>query len=134
MLRSLTTNTPSKSPRSIDNFRGVTDAGGLLAAAYVHTGDLRAALAAINTAIDANTKNADELYLVPRNLAIKADITARLGDMPSLQRALSEEGITLVEGMIQHAPTTAILNGTCWPMMSDVYSGYFAALCSQHHS
>jgi CHAT domain-containing protein len=115
----------------IDNFRGVTDAGGLLAAAYVHTGDLRAALAAINTAIDANTKNADELYLVPRNLAIKADITARLGDMRA-SNVLYQKSITLVEGMIQHAPTTAIQRYLL-AEMSDVYSGYFAALCSQHH-
>jgi hypothetical protein len=46
----------------IDNFRGVTDAGGLLAAAYLHIGDLRDALAAI----DANTRTPDEVYLVPR--------------------------------------------------------------------
>ena len=74
----------------IDNFRhgGMTDAGGLLAAAYVHTGDLRAALAAINTAIDANPQTPDELYLVPRNVAIKADITARLRRYASLKRAL----------------------------------------------
>jgi len=115
----------------IDNFRGVTDAGGLLAAAYVHIGDLRAALAAINTAIDANTKNADELYLVPRNLAIKADITARLGDTRA-SNVLYEKSITLVEGMIQHAPTTDIQRYLL-AEMSDVYSGYFAALCSQHH-
>ena len=62
-----------------DNYRGVTDAGGLLAQAYEHTGDLTAALGAINAAIAANTHIPDELYLVPRNLAIKAEITEKMG-------------------------------------------------------
>jgi CHAT domain-containing protein len=115
----------------IDNFRGVTDAGGLLAAAYLHTGDLRDALAAINTAIDANTRTPDELYLVPRNLAIKADITARLGEAGA-SNVLYQKSITLVEGMLQHAPTTDIQRYLL-AEMSDVYSGYFAALCSQKH-
>src|ERR1700723_1320347 len=115
----------------IDNFRGVTDAGGLLAPPYLHTGDLPAALAAINAAIDANTKIPDELYLVPRNLAIKADITARLGDARA-SNVLYQKSITLVEGMIQHAATTDIQRYLV-AEMSDVYSGYFATLCSQHH-
>ena len=63
----------------ISNYRGVTDAGGLLAEAYQHNGNLPSALATINRAIDANTKIPDELYLVPRNLAIKAEIERQDG-------------------------------------------------------
>ena len=113
----------------IDNYRGVMDAGGLLAQAYENTGDLPNALTAINTAIEANTKIPDELYLVPRNLAIKAQITARLGDTRASD-VLYQKSIILVEGMIQHAPTIDIQRYLL-AEMSDVYSGYFAALCSQ---
>jgi len=63
----------------ISNYREVTDAGGLLAQAYQHNGNLPDALAAINRAIDANTKIPDELYLVPRNLATKAEIIEKMG-------------------------------------------------------
>ena len=49
------------------------------AEAYEHDGNLADALGAINRAIDANTKIPDELYLVPRNLAIKAEIIDKIG-------------------------------------------------------
>jgi CHAT domain-containing protein len=113
----------------IDNYRGVTDAGGLLALTYEQAGDLPNALAAINTAIEANTRIPDELYLVPRNLAIKAQITAKLGNTRTSD-VLYQKSIILVEGMIQHAPTTDI-ERYLLAEMSDVYSGYFATLCSQ---
>lgn len=114
---------------NIDDYRGVTDAGGLLAQAYEHTVDLPNALVAINKAIEANKKIPDELYLVPRNLAIEAQITAKLGDTGTSD-VLYQKSITLVEGMIQHAPTTNIQRYLL-AEMSNVYSGYFAALCSQ---
>ena len=65
--------------QTTENYRGITDAGGLLAQAYEHAGDLPAALGAINAAIETNTHIPDELYLVPRNLAIKAEITGKMG-------------------------------------------------------
>ncbi|WP_035358055.1 hypothetical protein, partial [Edaphobacter aggregans] len=81
-----------------DNYRGVTDAGGLLAQAYEHTGDLPAALGAIDTAIAANTHIADELYLVPRNLAIKAEITEKMGHAQEAD-GLYRKSIALVEAL-----------------------------------
>ena len=63
----------------IGSYRGTTDAGGLLAQAYEHQGNLHDALTTIDAAINANIKIPDELYLVPRTLAVKAEITARLG-------------------------------------------------------
>jgi tetratricopeptide (TPR) repeat protein len=115
--------------RKISNYRGVTDADGLLAEAYQHNGNLPAALAAINSAIDANTKVPDELYLVPRNLAIKAEIIETMGQAREAD-GFYQRSIALVDGMIQHAATTNIQRQLL-AEMSDVYSGYFASLCTQ---
>jgi CHAT domain-containing protein len=113
----------------ISNYRGVTDAGGLLAQAYQHNGNLPDALAAINRAIDANTKIPDELYLVPRNLAIKAEIIEKMGHAKEAD-GLYQKSIALVDGMIEHAATTNIQRQLL-AEMSDVYSDYFASLCAQ---
>ena len=113
----------------IDFYRGVSDAGGRLAQAYQHTGNMTAALAAINTAIEANTRIPDELYLVPRNLAIKAQITSSLGDTNAAD-VLYQKSTTIVEAMLQHGLTTNIQRYLL-AEMSDVYSGYFSALCDQ---
>jgi CHAT domain-containing protein len=112
-----------------ENYRGATDAGGLLAQAYEHTGDLSAALGAIDAAISANTHIADELYLVPRNLAIKAEITEKMGHAQEAD-ALYRKSVALVDEMIQHAATTNI-ERYLLAEMSDVYSGFFASLCDQ---
>src|SRR6202021_1158941 len=113
----------------ISNYRGVTDAGGLLAEAYQHNGNLPSALATINRAIDANTKIPDELYLVPRNLAIKAEIEDKMGQAKEAD-GLYQKSIALVDGMIHHAATTNIQRQLL-AEMSDVYSGYFESLCAQ---
>lgn len=115
--------------RRIDNYRGITDAGGLLAQAYEHTNNLPQALTAIDAAIDANTKIPDELYLVPRNLAIKAEIADKMGHAQEAD-GLYRKSIALVDQMIQHAATTNIQRQLL-AEMSDVYSGYFASLCAQ---
>jgi CHAT domain-containing protein len=113
----------------IGTYRGMTDAGGLLAQAYEHQGNLREALRAIDAAINANTKIPDELYLVPHNLAIKAEITGRLGDSTKAD-TLYQKGIVLVNEMIQKAATVKIQRQLL-AEMSDIYSGYFASLCSR---
>jgi CHAT domain-containing protein len=113
----------------ISNYRGITDAGGLLAQAYGHINDLPDAMAAIDAAIAANTKIPDELYLLPRNLAIKADIADKMGHSEEAN-GLYRKSIALVDGMIQHAATTNIQRQLL-AEMSDVYSDYFASLCSQ---
>ena len=113
----------------IENYRGVTDAGGLLAQAYERVNNLPNALTAINSAIDANTKIPDELYLVPRNLAIKAEIVDKMGHSKEAD-TLYQKSIALVDGMIQHAATTNIQRQLL-AEMSDVYSGYFGSLCAQ---
>ena len=60
--------------KQLSYWRGLAQVDGLLAQAYLHQGDLQSALTAINEAIDANRKIQDELYFVPKNLAIKAEI------------------------------------------------------------
>jgi CHAT domain-containing protein len=113
----------------IENYRGITDAAGLLAQAYEQADNLPNALAAVNSAIDANTKIPDELYLVPRNLAIKAEITDKMGHAREAD-GLYGKSITLVDTMIQHA-ATANVQRELLAEMSDVYSDYFASLCAQ---
>jgi len=75
--------------KQLSYWRGLTQVDGLLAAAYLHQGALQPALTTINDAIAANQQIPDELYFVPRDLAIKAEIMARLGD--------SKSAITLYE-------------------------------------
>ncbi len=69
--------------KQLSYWRGVTQADGLLAKAYLQRGQLQPALAAVNEAIEANKQIPDELYFVPRDLAIKAEILAKLGDAKS---------------------------------------------------
>lgn len=116
--------------QKIDDYRGIVDGGGLLALAYEQEQRLSEAGTAIDAAIAANTHIPDELYLVSRNLAIKADIEAKEGHFEQAG-ILYRKGIALVNRMMRHAPTTNVQRQLI-AEMSDVYSGYFATLCSQH--
>src|SRR5271163_180326 len=113
----------------IDNYRGVVDGGGLLALAYEKKQDLPKASATIDEAIEANTKIPDELYLVPRNLAIKGEIAAKMGKTQQADDSY-RKAITLVNRMLERTPTTNVQR-LLLAEMSDVYSGYFATLCNQ---
>ena len=115
--------------RRIENFRGVTNAGGLLAETYLKENELSAALNSIDEAIQSNTRIPDELYLAPRNLQIKAEITDKMGHTQESD-VLYRKSITLVDNMIQHA-STANVQRQLLAEMSDVYSGYFASLAAQ---
>lgn len=109
------------------NFRGITDAAGMLAQTYLDAGRLREALGAVNSAIEANTHIPDELYLVPRDLLLKAQILEKLGRANQAEEYYGK-GITLVDAMIRRAPTVNIQRYLLTEM-SDIYSGYFASLC-----
>jgi CHAT domain-containing protein len=114
----------------MNNFRGQTDAAGMLAQTYFDSGDLQDALGAVDSAIDANTQIPDELYLVPRNLLLKAEILEKMGNR-SEANDFYRKGIALVDTMIQHASTVGIQRQLL-AQMSDIYSGYFASLCTQN--
>lgn len=110
-------------------WRGLTQVDGLLAAAYLHQGELRPALMAINGAINANKKIPDELYLAPHNLALKAEIMERLGNVRT-SNDLYERSEALLDVLLTRVPTPSVerqlLND-----LSMVYSGYFVSLCRQ---
>ena len=116
--------------QKISYYRGIVNAGGELALAYEKEQKLPEANTAIDAAIHANTQIPDELYLVPRNLAIKADIENKMGQAGKADD-LYRKSITLVNRMMENAPTTNVQRQLL-AEMSDVYSGYFAALCVQH--
>jgi len=101
----------------------------LLAKAYLHEGALQPALDAINRAIEANKKIPDELYFVPRNLGIKAEILARMGNAKAAND-LYEKSADLFEALLSKVPTPTVerqlLND-----LSTVYAGYFALLSDQ---
>jgi len=115
--------------KQLSYWRGLTQADGLLAEAYLHQDALQPALAAINQAIDANRKIPDELYFVPRDLAIKAEIMARLGDVRA-SNDLYEKSADMLDALLSRVPTQNVerqlLND-----LSTVYAGYFASLCHQ---
>ena len=110
-------------------WRGLTQVNGLLAKAYLHEGALQPALDAINQAIEANQKIPDELYFVPRNLGIKAEILARMGDAKAADD-LYEKSADLFDALLSKVPTPSVerqlLND-----LSTVYAGYFACLSDQ---
>jgi CHAT domain-containing protein len=114
----------------IEDYREIVDGAGQLAQVYEQQRKLPEANAAIDQAISANTKIPDELYLVPRNLAIKAEIVNKMGQAKQAE-GLYRKSIALVNRMMAHAPT-ANVQRQLLVEMSDVYSGYFAALCAQH--
>ena len=70
----------------IEDYREIVDGAGQLAQVYEQQQELPEANAAIDQAITANTKIPDELYLVPRNLAIKAEIVNKMGQAKNRPR------------------------------------------------
>ena len=110
-------------------WRGLTQVNGLLAKAYLHEGALQPALDAINQAIEANKKIPDELYFVPRNLGIKAEILAKMGNS-SAAADLYEKSADLFDALLSKVPTPTVerqlLND-----LGTVYAGYFACLSDQ---
>ena len=114
----------------IDDYRAIVDTAGQLAQVYEQQQKFPEAMAAIDEAIAANTKIPDELFLVPRNLAIKAEIVNKMGQAPAAE-TLYRTSIALVNRMMVHAATVNVQRQLLVEM-SDVYSGYFALLCNQH--
>ena len=110
-------------------YRGTVNSAGVLALTYEQANRLPEALAAIDVAIEANTHIPFELYLVPRNLATKADIESRMGKKREADGDYRKD-IALVNKMIQHAPGPSAQRQLLTDM-SNVYSGYFASLCTQ---
>ncbi|HEX7361903.1 MAG TPA: CHAT domain-containing protein, partial [Bryobacteraceae bacterium] len=115
--------------KQLSYWRGLTQVEGLLAEAYLHQGNPKPALNAVNEAIQANERIPDEMYFVPRDLALKARIMARLGDFKA-SNSLYEKSADMLDALLSKAPTPSIerhlLND-----LSEVYAGYFASLARQ---
>jgi CHAT domain-containing protein len=115
--------------RQLSYWRGLTQVDGSLAEAYLHQGALQPALIAINEAIDANKNIPDELYFAPRNLGIKAEILARLGNAKE-SNDLYEKSADLLDALLSKVPTPMI-ERQMLSDLSEVYAGYFASLSNQ---
>jgi CHAT domain-containing protein len=115
--------------KQLSYWRGITEADGLLAKAYLRQGELRPALTAIEEAIEANKQIPDELYFEPRNLAIKAEILAKLGDAKASDE-LYEKSADLIDALLSKVPTPTV-ERQLLGQLSDVYAGYFASLSSR---
>jgi CHAT domain-containing protein len=116
--------------KQLSYWRGLTQVDGALAKAYLHQGELQPALAAINEAIAANRKIPDELYFVPRNLAIKAEVLARMGKVQD-SNDYYEKSADLLDALLSRVPTPMVER----QLLSDldvVYAGYFASLRDQN--
>ena len=116
--------------KELDYWRGIAQVGGELAQAYQHQGNLQRALSVIDEAIDANKQIPDELYFVPRNLAIKASIDAQLGQRKQADD-LYQKSIALIDSFLKQVPTRNV-ERLLLAEMGDVYSGYFVTVCKQH--
>jgi len=115
--------------RHLQHWRGISQTGGLLAVAYEHQDNLPAALASVNEAIDDNTKLPDELYFSPRNLAIKAEILARMGRTKE-SHALYEKSMMLIDSLLATVPTPNVERQLVGEL-EKVYSSYYNILCSE---
>jgi len=125
----LTSCRPSNNAKQLSDWRGVTQVDGLLAKTYLKEGALGPALAAINEAIAANQRIPDELYFVPGNLGIKAEIMEQLGDAKAAN-SLYEKSADLLDALLSKVPTPAVEH----QLLSDlsaIYAGYFASLSDQ---
>lgn len=114
----------------LEYWRGITEVGGHLAQAYEHQGDLGKALGAVDQAIDANKRIPDELYFVPRNLAIKAEIVAKMGKTQEAED-LYKKSTAIIDSLLEHVPTRNV-ERMLIAELGDVYSGYFASACRGH--
>ncbi len=110
-------------------WRGFTSTGGSLAKALAGEGHFNEALQTINDALDANTKIPDELYFVPRNLAIKAEILRHVGRITDSNHNY-ERSTILIDSILASTPTPGV-ERLLLADLSDVYSGYFSSLIQQ---
>lgn len=115
--------------KQLSYWRGLTQVDGLLAKADLHEEALQPALTAIDDAIEANKHIPDELYFVPRNLAIKAEIMARLGNV-KLSNQLYEKSADMLDALLIKVPTPTV-ERQLLSDLSEVYSEYFASLSNQ---
>ncbi len=115
--------------RSLLYWRGLAQVEGLLAQAYEANNELPRALLSINEAIDANKQIPDELFLVPRHLAIKAEILVKMGRLKA-SNDLYQKSMNLIDSLLQTVPSVSV-ERTLVSQLTNLYSGFFISLCNQ---
>jgi len=93
--------------KQLSYWRGISETGGLLAEAYAHVEAFQQALATISEAIAADREIPDELYFVPRNLGIKAEILAKMGRVRA-SNDLYEKSADLLDALLSRVPTPMV--------------------------
>lgn len=115
--------------QSVKHWHSVNDLNAGLARAYEHMGRYDEAMRAIDAALDANRQTPDEIYYVPRNLAIKAEIAVKAGKR-SQAETLYKQGSQELEALLGHVPTPNV-ERLLLSQLSDLYSGYSTLLADQ---
>jgi CHAT domain-containing protein len=108
----------------------MVEVGGYLARTEERQGKLALALSSIDAAINANKNIPDELYFVPRNLALKAEIVYQLGQKREAEN-LYKKSTVLIDALLAHAPTRNV-ERLLLTELSEVYTGYFVAMSDEH--
>jgi CHAT domain-containing protein len=121
--------TSAQYAKQLSNWRGLTQVDGLMAEAYLRQGALQPTLTTIDEAIEANKKIPDELYFVPKNLAIKAEVLMRLGNLKA-SNDLYETSADMLDALLSRVPTPTV-ERLLLDDLSSVYAGYFASLNNQ---
>lgn len=117
--------------RNLKYWRGIVQTGGLLAEAYEKENRIPDALISIDEAIRANEMIPEELYLSPRNLALKAELLDRVGKRKQ-SHILHQKSFTLFDSLLATAPTLNV-ERELLDQMREVYSRYFESLCREGH-
>jgi tetratricopeptide (TPR) repeat protein len=110
-------------------WHGFTSTGGSLAKALAGEGHLEEALQIIDRTLNANAHIPDELYFVPGNLAVKAEILRRMNRI-SESNDNYKQSTTLIDSVLTSSPTPGV-ERLLLADLSDVYSGYFISLVQQ---
>jgi CHAT domain-containing protein len=116
--------------QSLDSWRSLNGIEAALAKAYEHQSQFDAALKAIDAAIAANRRTPDEIYFVPRNLAIKAEILAKSGRRKQAE-SVYQNGSEMLEVLLRHVPTP-LMERSVLSEVSELYSGYFTLLADEN--
>ncbi len=111
---------------SVGFWRGIVQAGYLMADEQFRSGKLRTALVHIDDAIAANEKLPEELYYLPKNLALKAAILRQMGLREDANR-LYARSLRIANMLLASAPTP---NTTRFLIdsLQKIYTQYFEFL------
>ena len=112
--------------QAVSHWHSLTEINAELAKTYERAGHFDEALRAIDAAIYANRQTPDEVYFVPQNLAIKAEIEAKSGHRKQAE-SLYQRGSDMLDALLNHVPTPMVERELI-SELSNLYSGYFNLL------